>query len=121
MSEVIFTILELAFIASIFALAFFSAVKPNINIARWFYLIFGVSLIPITPKLMEDVEAKWLMVWPLLFAFAAIFMFVVLTKTVKKVKGSEEEDEINKKFQDTSIRGGKRRLSKTLLKNFFRK
>lgn len=111
MIDVLINIDSIIFIASIFLLAFFCAIKPNANIARWLYLIFGLSILPILPGLMEGMD-KWLIVWPLLFSLSGILMFISISLSLK----NKPEEEINKKLQEASIKGGKRRIVKNISK-----
>lgn len=116
MYEILFNIASVLFLISVFALPFFCAVKPNINIARWFYLSFGVSIIFLIPRLLDDIDEKWLVVWPLLLSLVGFLMFIAITKSLKEIRGTEKEKELNKKFQEVSIKGGKRKLSRTIIK-----
>lgn len=86
MSEIIFNVFAVLFFISIFALVIFTRIKQNMKIARWFYLMFSLTLIPTMPKFMEDVEEKWLIIWPLLFVAAGIFMFAGITLSLKDDK-----------------------------------
>ena len=115
----LFVISSIAFIVVVVLLAFFSAVKSNIGIARFLYLAFGILVIPITIVLFanNDEMSPWLMIWPGLFSFAGIGMFFGLSATYKEIKGTQAEEDFNKKFQGVAIKGGARRAGKIIGKN----
>ena len=100
----LFIIDEILCIISIFALAFFCAVLPKTGIAKYFYILFGITLIPIGIKFILDGEAWYVYIWVFLFAVVGIivgiwlislFAFVenmmyAMTWCMKRMRGTQE-------------------------------
>ena len=62
----LFIIDEILCVFSIFALAFFCAVLPKTGIAKYFYILFGITLIPIGIKFILDGEKHFERFWMIL-------------------------------------------------------
>ncbi len=45
---------EIVCVASIFALGFFCAILPRTRIARYFYILFGITILPVGIKSILD-------------------------------------------------------------------
>ncbi|MCQ2570669.1 MAG: hypothetical protein MJ154_00225 [Candidatus Saccharibacteria bacterium] len=90
MPEVVNNIGMVVFFVSIFGMFIFTNIKPSKSVARWFYLLFGVSIIALMPMILEDIEEKWLIIWPILFAVVGILMFISLTAALKDEKKKKE-------------------------------
>ena len=109
MVETLFIIDEIFCVISIFGLAFFCAVLPKTSIAKYFYILFGITLLPIGFKAILDGKVLYEYIWFFLFAIVGIIVGVALIRLNKKM-GKEEQKEFDQNFGTMARRGGKRRL-----------
>ncbi len=111
----LFIIDEILCIISIFALAFFSAVLPKTGIAKYFYILFGITLIPIGIKFILDGEAWYVYIWVFLFAAVGIIVGIWLISLHKEMT-KEQQKELDQKFGKVARRGGMRSASRQFWK-----
>ena len=111
----LFIIDEILCVFSIFALAFFCAVLPKTGIAKYFYILFGITLIPIGIKFILDGEAWYVYIWVFLFAVVGIIVGIWLISLHKEMS-KEQQKELDQKFGKIARRGGMRRASKQFWK-----
>ena len=111
MMDIFLVIDELLVVISIFALAFFCAVLPKTGIAKYFYILFGITLIPIGIKFILDGEAWYVYIWVFLFAVVGIIVGIWLISLHKEMS-KEQQKELDQKFGKIARRGGMRRASK---------
>lgn len=109
MMDIFLVIDELLVVISIFALAFFCAVLPNTNIAKYFYILFGVTLIPVGIKFVLDGKPWYEFIWVFLFAAVGIFVGIMLF-WINQNTTEEEQREFDRAFGNMARRGGKRRM-----------
>lgn len=113
MLEILLIIDGLLCVISIFALAFFCAVFPKTEIAQYFYILFGVTILPLGVKSALGGDPWYEYIWFFLFAIAGIVVGIGLIRT-NRVMNKEEKEKLNKEFGKEARRGGMRRLSKEL-------
>lgn len=109
MLEILFVIDEILCIISIFALGFFCAVLPKTSIAKYFYILFGVTLLPIGIKFIQDGSLWYEYIWVFLFAIVGILVGIGLFKVNKNLT-KEELEEFDKNFGEDARAGGMRRI-----------
>lgn len=97
MIETLFIIDEILCVICIFALAFFCAVLPRTGIAKYFYILLGITLLPIGIKFMLDGEAWYEYIWFFLFAIVGIIVGIVLIRLNKEMT-KEEQKKIDQNF-----------------------
>lgn len=115
MIETLFIIDEILCVICIFALAFFCAVLPKTGIAKYFYILFGITLLPIGIKCILDGEVWYEYIWIFLFAIVGIIVGIVLIRLNKKMT-KEEQKEFDQNFGTMARRGGKKRILNQLWK-----
>lgn len=109
MIEILFIIDEIFCIICIFALAFFCAVLPRTGIAKYFYILFGITLLPIGIKCILDGKSLYEYIWIFLFAIVGIIVGIVLIRQNEKMT-KEEQKKFDQNFGKTARRGGKRKI-----------
>ena len=62
---------EIVCVASIFALGFFCAILPRTRIARYFYILFGITILPVGIKSILDGDPWYEFIWIFLFGITA--------------------------------------------------
>lgn len=111
MLEILFTIDEILCIICIFALVFFCAVLPKTNIAKYFYILFGITLLPVGIKFIQDGSPWYEYIWFFLFAIVGILVGIWLFG-IDKDMTKEQQKEFDQDFGKTARRGGMRRFFK---------
>ncbi|MBQ2938096.1 MAG: hypothetical protein IJE05_04385 [Clostridia bacterium] len=109
MIETLFIIDEILCIICIFALAFFCAVLPRTGIAKYFYILFGITLLPIGIKFILDGAVWYEYIWIFLFAIVGIIVGIVLIRLNKKMT-KEKQKEFDQNFRAMARHGGKRKI-----------
>ena len=102
-------------ILSILLLVFFCAVKPHVGIASIFYFTTGILIIPfvVLGYRNGDIDTTQLVV--ALIMDGAFFLGGVISGRIYLTAKKEGRlNEVNKKWQKTSVRQGVRRLPKNL-------
>jgi hypothetical protein len=115
MIEVLFFIDVILCVISIFALAFFCAVLPKTNIAKYLYLLFGITIIPIGISSILDGYVWYEYIWFFLFSAVGIIVGIWLI-IVNRARTKEEQEEFDRNFGEEARRGGKRRMYKQFWK-----
>lgn len=115
MIDILFFIDMILFIISIFALAFFCAVIPKTSIAQYFYILFGVTAIPVGIRFILEDYPWYVCIWAFVFAIVAIIVGICLIKANRKMT-RERQKQLNQDFGEMARRGGKRRACKELWK-----
>ena len=77
-------------VISIFALGFFCAVIPKTSIAKYFYILFGITVIPIGIKFILDGKPWYQYIWAFLFAIVAIIVGIGLFIKNKRMTKEEQ-------------------------------
>lgn len=90
MIETLFLIDERLCVISIFALGFFCAVIPKTGIAKYFYILFGITVIPIGIKFILDGKPWYQYIWAFLFAIVAIIVGIGLFIKNKRMTKEEQ-------------------------------
>lgn len=114
MLEILFFIDEILCIICIFALAFFCAVLPKTGITKYFYILFGITLLPVGIKFILDGVPWYEYIWAFLFAIVGILVGIVLFR-VNKEMTKEEQKEFDQNFGKVARQGGMRRIFKQFL------
>ncbi|MCQ2522676.1 MAG: hypothetical protein MJ105_09940 [Lachnospiraceae bacterium] len=104
MLEILITIDELAVIGSLLLLFVFSFLLPRTNIAKYLYMIFGISICIF--GVYEALRSKpWYeFVLYFIFGIAAAVMGIVLFVVNKKVQTKEEQEALDEAFGKASGR-----------------
>lgn len=102
---------EIICVISIFALGFFCAILPRTRIARYFYLLFGITVLPVGIKMILDGDPWYEFIWIFLFGITAIIIGIGLFAANSAMTG-EEQKEFDQNFGEMARRGGKRRMYK---------
>ena len=111
MLEILFMIDTILCCICIFALAFFCAVLPKAGIAKYFYILFGITLLPIGFKFIKDGAPLYKYIWTFLFAIVGILVGIMLFRANKKMN-KEEQKEFEQNFGEKARQGGMRRMFK---------
>lgn len=115
MSDSVFVVVAIALIVDIFALAYFSAIKPKISVNRFLYLIFGILLIPIGIYIGDEADLEFIQeIWFYIFAATGIIAFIGLSIKYHKIKGTKKEAQFNAEFGKNAVKHGVRTLPKNL-------
>ena len=115
MIQTLFFVDELLCIISIFALVFFCAIVPKTSIAKYFYLLFGITLIPIGIRMVVRGEAWYVFIWVFLFSLVAILVGIALWG-LDQTMTKEQKEELDGAFGDMARRSGARRISRQFWK-----
>lgn len=102
---------EIVCVASIFVLGFFCAILPRTRIARYFYILFGITILPVGIKMILDGDPWYEFIWIFLFGITAIIIGIVLF-VANGAMTEEEQKEFDQDFGAMARRGGKRRMYK---------
>lgn len=97
MIETLLIIDEILCIICIIALALFCAVLYKTGIAKYFYILFGITLLPIGIKLISDGTAWYKYIWFFLFAIVAIISGIMLIIVNNKMT-KEQKEKFNRNF-----------------------
>ena len=84
------TACPLSRVISIFALGFFCAVIPKTSIAKYFYILFGITVIPIGIKFILYGKPWYQYIWAFLFAIVAIIVGIGLFIKNKRMTKEEQ-------------------------------
>jgi hypothetical protein len=115
MIEALFFIDFILCAISILALAFFCAVLPKTNIAKYLYLLFGITIMPIGIYCILDNYIWYEYIW--FFLFSAVGIITGIWLIIKnKAKTKEEQEAFDRNFGKKARRGGKRRMLKQFWK-----
>ena len=106
---------EILCVGSIFALAFFCAVVPKTNIAKYLYIVFGLTLLPMGVKFIQDGKPWYQCIWVFLFAAVGIIVGIVLIR-INKEMSDEDRKDFDRSFGKEARQGGIRRLPKHINK-----
>ncbi len=112
----LFFIDEVLCIISIFGLGLFSVVLPKLEIAKYFYLLFGITMIPVGIEFVLDGVEWYAYIWAFVFSVVGIIMGILIPGPGKNISKKDRE-QLNKQFGQASRDSAKRKL----LRDFFRK
>lgn len=115
MVEILFIVDEVLCVACIFALAFFCAVIPKTGIAKYLYILFGITLLPVGIRFVLNGEPWYQYIWIFLFAAAGMIVGIVLIG-YNHGMNKEEQKKFDRDFGAMARRNGKRNLFKQLWK-----
>lgn len=102
---------EIVCVISIFVLGFFCAILPRTRIARYFYILFGITILPVGIKMILDGDPWYEFIWIFLFGITAIIIGIGLF-VANSAMTEEEQKEFDQDFGAMARRGGKRRMYK---------
>lgn len=111
MMEKIMFIDEILAVGSLWGLFVFCALVPKTNIAKYLYILFGVTLIPVGIKSIFDGDRWYQFIWFFLFALVGIVMGIFLI-FINSNLDKDEQKEFDESFGKASRRGGMRRLGR---------
>lgn len=114
--ETLLMIDEVLCVASIFALVFFCAVVPKTAVAKYLYILFGITLIPIGIQFLMEGEPWYICIWVFLFSAVGIIVGIVLIRSSKHMS-KEEQEVVDQNFGKMARRSGMRRMHKEIWKN----
>lgn len=115
MVEVLFIIDVILCVICVFALAFFCAVIPKTGIAKYLYILFGITLLPIGIQFILDGNPWYEYIWVFLFAAVGLIVGIVLIRCNQRMT-KEEQKKFDQNFGTMARRGGKRSIFKQLWK-----
>jgi hypothetical protein len=115
MIEILFLVDVIICAVSIFALAFFCAVLPKTNIAKYLYILFGITIIPLGIDSIFEGYVWYEYIWFFLFSAAGIITGIRLI-IVNRSMTKEEQEKFDRNFGEMARRGGKRRMYKQFWK-----
>jgi hypothetical protein len=113
--EILFLIDAIICVISILVLAFFCAVLPRTNIAKYFYLLFGITMIPIGIDGILDGYVWYEYIWFFIFSAVGIIVGIRLI-VVNRFRTKEEQKEFDRNFGEMARRSGKRKMPKMFWK-----
>lgn len=102
---------EIICVCSIFALGFFCAVLPRTRIAQYFYILFGITIMPVGIEMILKGDPWYEFIWIFLFEIVAIIIGIVLI-VANSVMTEKEQKEFDQDFGTMARRDGKRRMYK---------
>ena len=102
---------EIICVISIFVLGFFCAVLPRTRIAQYFYIVFGITIMPVGIKMIVKGDPWYEFIWFFLFGITAIIIGIGLI-IANKAMTPKEQKELDENFGEIARRGGKRRMYK---------
>ena len=88
---------EIVCVISIFVLGFFCAILPRTRIARYFYILFGITILPVGIKMILDGDPWYEFIWIFLFGITAIIIGIVLF-VANGAMTEEEQKEFDQDF-----------------------
>lgn len=100
---------EIVCVISIFVLGFFCAVLPRTRIAQYFYIVFGVTIIPVGIEMVLKGDPWYEFIWIFLFGIVAIIIGIGLI-VANNAMTEKEKREFDQNFGKIARRGGKRRM-----------
>jgi hypothetical protein len=106
---------EILGVITIFILGFFCAVVPKINIMKYLYILFGITIIQLGIDCIVDGDVWYEYIWYFLFAAIAITVGIWLL-IASKAMTKEEQEALDQDFEEISRRSGKRKILTLLLK-----